>query len=350
MELSLKESKLIVTFLIGFIALISVLAPLYVLDKNQSLFGVGNMCASGVLLAAGLTHQLADATKTLNEDDGFPWAEFITGLTFISLLLLEETVYLLFSKEKSIEEIEENPFASKTHHSYHDDPKCGKAEGYKCDDILNTICDNNNPAGERCKISEISRKESNRSNYSSLPPFVSIPHSNDKKDHHHCDHLIDHLQGSLITSIILMLALSIHSFMEGLAVGVSKKSDALFSLTSAIFAHKAFAGYALGSSMVASGMNRSRHFVLGLTFSISTPVGIVLGVILGSTGEDYLTATLQAMVAGTFLYVSIVEIGMKELLSCRQPIGMICSKRLEIAKLVAFLLGYLAMAYLALYV
>ena len=64
-------------------------------------------------------------------------------------------------------------------------------------------------------------------------------------------------------------------------------------------------------------------------------------------------ATVKAMVAGTFLYIAIVEIGSKELLACRHGDGDHGSKRqkqLDVAKLICFVVGFLMMSGLALFV
>jgi len=46
--------------------------------------------SAGVLLAAGLVHQLADANDNLSDFESFPFAEFVAGLTFIVFLCFEE--------------------------------------------------------------------------------------------------------------------------------------------------------------------------------------------------------------------------------------------------------------------
>jgi hypothetical protein len=71
--------------------------------------------------------------------------------------------------------------------------------------------------------------------------------------------------------------------------------------------------------------------------------------------------TMQAVVSGTFLYISIVEVGMKELLTNReqqrqqqqqQRIGTldVRGKLMQYFKLICLLLGYCFMSYLAVWV
>jgi hypothetical protein len=69
--------------------------------------------------------------------------------------------------------------------------------------------------------------------------------------------------------------------------------------------------------------------------------------------SDTLVGIIQAIVAGTFLYVSIVEIGLKEILVCRDSklLGdKIDHNQMQRMKLLAFLIGYLAMSSLAVFI
>ena len=69
--------------------------------------------------------------------------------------------------------------------------------------------------------------------------------------------------------------------------------------------------------------------------------------------DETIVACLEAGVAGTFLYISIIEVGMKELLVCRRQAGVTVlsvGSRLEVAKLASFFFGWLFMSFLAVYV
>ena len=82
--------------------------------------------------------------------------------------------------------------------------------------------------------------------------------------------------------------------------------------------------------------------------------------LIGAITSDWLKtagaplAIIKAAVAGAFLYIGIVEVGMKELLVCRSDLDgshLGCSaKALEVGKLFMFLLGFLAMSVLAAYI
>lgn len=114
--------------------------------------------------------------------------------------------------------------------------------------------------------------------------------------------------------------------------------------------------YALGSTSVTAAIPFKRHLLLAVVFALSTPTGILIGAItsdwLKTAGAPL--AIIKAAVAGAFLYIGIVEVGMKELLVCRSDLDgshIGCSaKALEVGKLFMFLLGFLAMSVLAAYI
>ena len=114
--------------------------------------------------------------------------------------------------------------------------------------------------------------------------------------------------------------------------------------------------------MVASEIEDRRYFILAAVFSSCSVIGIFIGIIFEQLiamdtselgGESTSVGVVQAIVAGTFLYVSIVEIGMKEILVCRESTllgNKICQNQMQWSKLAAFLIGYLAMSSLAIFV
>jgi zinc transporter 1/2/3 len=110
----------------------------------------------------------------------------------------------------------------------------------------------------------------------------------------------------------VLTALSIHSFLAGLALGAqSAVADALVIFV-AIVAHKSTAGFALGVSLVRNRMSASRAWRLLLLFALATPLGILVGAVLddalvGPTQRAF-EATFLALAAGTFTYVALLDI------------------------------------------
>merc|ERR1711924_289575 len=69
---------------------------------------------------------------------------------------------------------------------------------------------------------------------------------------------------SLLEGIILVIALGIHSFFEGLLLGLAKTNLNLDSLFIGIVCHKAFVSFALGSSLARSSTVIAALICLGI--------------------------------------------------------------------------------------
>ena len=401
------------TFLISFISSVS---PLKVIDTDDNLFSAGNMLASGVLLAAGLVHQLPDSMKALEDVSDFPLATFIAGCTFCFFLTIEEYLHTQF----------ESPFEQ--HHEHDTDKDLVRKDNTTPNNKnQNLVHDhhNQNHHSERTKLfvhkedhneeedddesensflnmkgdssissrnigsrqgsmflssrsgeddsAALSRKnqgsvlistrsgddagielyfgqqKSSRRQISVLESMRDETINYEHPVHYHVEHLAEHARGSLLSSILLLLALSLHSIFEGLAIGVASNTTQLTSITTAVLAHKAFAGYALGSAMVASAMKNLHFLILCFVFSFCGIIGVFLGMILEDNVDpdnNVPIGIISSMVTGTFLYVSIVEIAMKELMTHRED----SSNTWDLLKLVAFFVGYLMMSFLAIWV
>jgi zinc transporter ZupT len=359
----------VATFLVGFL---SASAPLKVIHVDAHLFSVGNLMASGVLLSAGLVHQLPDSIEKFQSSSltkAFPVAPFIAGLTFCLFLIMEEYIHMHFDEHPFINDSDHEGNSSEDRHhchihehndnddcKHHSDPK--ESDPLLRSKIIPTRRDRSASDASRMSSSCPYDNEAVRGN-APLESFRSKSVGNQHDHHHDLEHVAEHIHGSLLASVILLFALSIHSVFDGLAIGISSNTNELISITAAVLAHKGFAGYALGSSMVASEMNERHYFVLVVVFSSCSVFGIILGTIFEQLSE-YETGwksigdgVVKAIVAGTFLYISIVEIGLKEILVCRHSklLGnKLDQNQMQWSKLAAFLLGYLAMSSLSVFI
>jgi solute carrier family 39 (zinc transporter), member 1/2/3 len=111
---------------------------------------------------------------------------------------------------------------------------------------------------------------------------------------------------------VLTLVLSVHSIIAGTALGLETGTVAAFALLVAILAHKAFAGLALGISLSRAGIAYRRHVSIIVLFALSTPTGVVLGILLSNALQGEAAGTVEgvidALAAGTFLYVAVMDI------------------------------------------
>lgn len=105
---------------------------------------------------------------------------------------------------------------------------------------------------------------------------------------------------------VFVLAISIHSVFEGLALGLSSSRFEIFAYLLAIGLHKWAIALAIGMSFASEGIERNWSIFCIMIFAIATPSGILSGLFLDGMGNK-LNGLLNAVSAGTFLYIGLVE-------------------------------------------
>lgn len=109
----------------------------------------------------------------------------------------------------------------------------------------------------------------------------------------------------------LVLTLSIHAFLTGLALGISNSYLVIISLLIAIMAHKAFEMFALVINLHRNIKHNHHVRWLFIVFSFVTPLGIFIGGsgdhLLPLSTDNLFTASLNAICAGTFIYIATIH-------------------------------------------
>ena len=110
--------------------------------------------------------------------------------------------------------------------------------------------------------------------------------------------------------LIVTAALSVHSVFEGVAIGLEPSDLSVWLLTAAIATHKSIIAFCLGEQLAATLSNRRRALALLAVFVLASPLGVALGAGLTSDGAGHAlpAGILQALAAGTILYVVLFEI------------------------------------------
>ena len=125
----------------------------------------------------------------------------------------------------------------------------------------------------------------------------------------HKDHIFN--PTSNITPYILLIALSIHGSIEGIALGVMNTLKDCSILFTAILLHKWAEAFALGISFYKSGTEQKNFINMIIIFTLFGPLGIIIGMIFSDAGS--LTKGIMLSISGgTFIYVSASEIIVEE--------------------------------------
>lgn len=116
---------------------------------------------------------------------------------------------------------------------------------------------------------------------------------------------------SVIRPLMLLAALSLHSIFEGLAIGLQKTVDNTLQIFVALTLHKCIVAFSIGLNNVQSCFPLRIIFGLDVFFSLMSPIGIALGIgieKISNSAIGVVTAVLQGLACGTFLYVVFMEI------------------------------------------
>jgi solute carrier family 39 (zinc transporter), member 1/2/3 len=111
---------------------------------------------------------------------------------------------------------------------------------------------------------------------------------------------------------ILMATLSVHSIITGMALGLEDQLISAGAILFAILAHKSTAAIALSVSFTREDVPARRSRNLQRMFYTTTPIGILLGtwwsVSIEGPGEAKFEGIFDALAAGTFLYIAVMDI------------------------------------------
>jgi len=118
--------------------------------------------------------------------------------------------------------------------------------------------------------------------------------------------------GGTTTPFVIVVALSIHSFFEGMALGLQTTFAGTASIFLAIAIHKCFVGMSLGISLLKTQPDNIKLCrCLILIFAASSPIGITLGMLIRNT-DSLIETIFTSLAAGTFLYIGCSEVIVKE--------------------------------------
>ncbi|CAI6364012.1 unnamed protein product [Macrosiphum euphorbiae] len=227
-----------------------------------------SLCLSlggGVLLATCFAHLIPEVRESLIENlpedyHHYPLTELVVCMGFFLVYFVEESVKHFVKKHKKRSK------AKTTRH---------------CDRLLQWT--NNQGTGT---------------------PDCQIEQNNNEMSHVHN-----------LRSLLVVLALSFHSVMEGLAIGLEENMENMGFLFLAVSIHECTILFCIGIKLVTSCSSLTNIVLNIVVLTLVSPFGILLGLLLTlntyDLDQNYHTignATLQGLAAGTILYVTFFEV------------------------------------------
>jgi|GEM_PF-914705 len=147
---------------------------------------------------------------------------------------------------------------------------------------------------------------------------------------------------NLVTPILMLAVLSIHSLIEGAAIGISTNFAEAILIFIAIVVHKGTESLALVSNLYRYALKFKNINRLATIFSLMTPLGILLATLVNNTidtatGKN-LAGIFNAVAAGTFLYLGSVHI-----MECRKSFE-------DFGEIISLILGIALMSVISIWV
>lgn len=339
--MTLIYHKCIVLFSVLFTTLISGIAPWFVVryvrkqggnyDINKQrhmrlIFSCLNMFSGGVFLGVCFMHllpevkrQMAYCLLQLKYHKDFPATEFLVVIGFFIVVIIEIIVsqymmngnkserqlsksqgqYNTLNKEINVES------ASLTANRWPDDKSQYGA-------VSNTYADNEH-------IERTDRKSIASTSDQFTPTDSCANTIGDESEHDHLSLPTKDGEETVIRSMLLFLALSLHTVFDGLSLGLQEDLSQLYSLFTAVIIHKILIGFTLGLQIFGYSLwSIRRSIMLMFLFACISPAGMIIGICIGRIkGHELIrtltSAILNGLATGTFVYVTFIEILGREL-------------------------------------
>lgn len=261
--------------------------------KFKCILGILSCFSGGVFLATTLLTLLPEAREAMEEvtTEEFPFTELLAAAGFLLILFIENVANAVFhrrQKNKSLSNGDTKPVAREKplengHSSYQD----GNV-------VIYTTSNGDNKSSDL----EATSNSGQESNTSDLNPEV---------------HITD--QKNTIRDVVLMLALSVHMVFDGLGIGLMDEDSKVWSVLVTVSIHRVLIFFSIGLTLCST--NTKLRFIVSMVYmSLVSVLGLGIGIAVTSQGESkavaLVSAVLQGIAVGTFLYVAICEILVKE--------------------------------------
>ncbi|XVE79833.1 hypothetical protein DITRI_Ditri14bG0088300 [Diplodiscus trichospermus] len=157
-----------------------------------------------------------------------------------------------------------------------------------------------------------------------------------------------------LVSQVLEIGIIFHSVIIGVTMGMSQNQCTIRPLVAALAFHQIFEGMGLGGCIAQAGFSMGTVAYMCFMFSVTTPVGIVLGMIVFSvTGYNdsspnalIMEGVLGALSSGILIYMALVDLIALDFFHNKLMASQMWLKK---ASFVALVLGSTSMSILALW-
>ncbi|XP_012281797.1 uncharacterized protein LOC105700505 [Orussus abietinus] len=272
----------------------------------------------GVLLATALLHMLPEIRETLPD-----YAELMFCCGFLFLYLVDETVHYFWGTDVESPRNgnnNETPCQERTQ----DERRCQQSrQGSSISQVdYSVMCKNNVPPAAQQPYLNFSFEPNIRSNiapqhvknthYGSIVVPSHVPSCCTSGETLLCHGNHTEPCAKSNTGIMgLLVALTLHAVLEGLAIGLQNESVEVLLLVGAVASHKLVVGFCLGLELIGSATSLLKYVVAMSLFSGGSSLGIGIGMWTSRVHEQWTTVVIPVMsglAGGTLLYVTVSEV------------------------------------------
>ena len=302
---------------------------------NKLILSLGAAFSAGVFLTVGLTHMLGEATMILLSHYGEADSEhyrhpFVVATAgYLVMVLIQRGLFSDAHAAVHNHQFHVHPSKKRTAAEAEpiaDSPPAASLEGGKGEDTdsctstievvatLGNVARGTNADGSASKtVGDSTGKLEEEGE-----------EGTDEKDH-------QHVGGATVAAT--MLALCIHSLLEGMALGLQSTKEGVLLLFIAIITHQWAEDFSVSVSTGRAQLPKLHRIVISLVLAAACPLGIGIGWWLQSAVPSVVTGYLLAFSTGCFISIACTELipdeisgGLRK--SWRQLIAVVCGSGL----------------------
>lgn len=317
------------------------------LKTNNRLIGAANSFAGGIFLSVALIHTIPDAMELWSsghesEEEGeedhstaeehghsdeFPWVTF-TALCSFCIILLIDRIIIKHSHSHGEEECKVPHIHH--HHEAHAHVHDGQQHGNEHRQEVNLEAkeegelfanenkdgdqQNQNPGAGNVEaqglVSEVRRNQ------------INIVENQRAEKISKQETQIGEESGAVLkkksawSPYALVIAMGVHAFFEGLALGLMKSLGGYLGFLAAIVFHKWAESLAIGLGFLRAKAGLGSRLFGTILFAFIAPIGVIIGLLLDDAGVKT-KAIMLGISSGTFFYISIAEIISEEFINSK---------------------------------
>ena len=310
--------------------------------------------SGGILLALAFLHLCPDGGKLMSKGfaellpDGegaaaFPWNFFLLGVCFYITFAAESIVLHVSSILYKDNPSESQPSVGQIMGDGNSD---NNSELKRRSNHMNDSSNEINIEVETVQVTEPTNTETKEktNEQQEEPLLVNHPHLFEEK-------YVGKRASLVLSFIVIWISLFVWLFFSGLDIGIQDHEFDLWNLFGSNILHKIVATFAFGF-LVNNGCRKVWFAMIWLVSLVcSTPLGVVIGIIVHETSDSALhihdsapwamtQGVIVSLVSGTCAYVSLLEIAAKQSTHTKSPY-------LRALRFLFFLIGFGIIAALA---